>query len=326
MKKERFIFNSLSTLCFAVVLLLTSCGQKKPVEAGSDGLTGTISLSGAFALYPLAVAWADEFQQLHPGVQIDISAGGAGKGITDVIAGVVDLGMVSRELEPAEQQRGAYAIAVARDAVIPTINDRNPNLKAVLRRGLSRRAALALWATGTLKTWGQLAGNNDNTPINVYTRSDACGAAGTWAQWLGMKQEDLLGIAAYGDPGVATAIQRDVRAIGMNNIGYVYDSKTHRPNPHLVVIPIDFNNNGRVDANERFYDTQGDLAKAIADGRYPLPPARNLYLVTRGKPTNPVVVAFLRYILSKGQKLVLPQGFIPQPKAVIQKELAHVGT
>ena len=35
-------------------------------------------------LYPLAIQWADEFHRLHPEVDIDISAGGAGKGITAV--------------------------------------------------------------------------------------------------------------------------------------------------------------------------------------------------------------------------------------------------
>ena len=56
-------------------------------------LKGEIQLSGAFALYPMAVKWAEEFRKIHPKVRIDISAGGAGKGITDALAKVVDLGM-----------------------------------------------------------------------------------------------------------------------------------------------------------------------------------------------------------------------------------------
>src|ERR1700749_3233090 len=59
---------------------------------------GTISISGAFALYPLTVKWAEEFKKTHPGIKIDISAGGAGKGITDVLSNVTDIGLVSRDL------------------------------------------------------------------------------------------------------------------------------------------------------------------------------------------------------------------------------------
>ena len=46
-----------------------------PVEPPVE-LEGTIQVSGAFALYPLMVQWADEFGALHPKVRIDVSAGG----------------------------------------------------------------------------------------------------------------------------------------------------------------------------------------------------------------------------------------------------------
>ena len=44
-------------------------------------------MSGAWALYPMAVTWSEEFRKIHPGVQIDISAGGAGKGMADCLTG-----------------------------------------------------------------------------------------------------------------------------------------------------------------------------------------------------------------------------------------------
>ena len=88
-------------------------------------LQGEIQLSGAFALYPMAVKWAEEFRKIHPKVRIDISAGGAGKGTTDALAKVVDLGMVSRDIYPQELEKGAFPIAVVKDAFVPTINSNN---------------------------------------------------------------------------------------------------------------------------------------------------------------------------------------------------------
>lgn len=160
--------------------------------------------------------------------------------------------------------------------------------------------------------------------MSVYTRSDACGAAATWAKWLGKKQEDLRGTAVYGDPGVIQAVQKDVRGIGLNNIGFAYDTKTLKPNAGIVVLPIDINNNGKIDPNENFYGDQKQLAKAIAGGKYPSPPARNLYFVTNSKPKDPAVVAFLKYVLTTGQKNIAGQGFIPIGKdkaAEEQKQL-----
>ena len=317
--------SRVAILCGAAMIMLqglASCGGR---EVKDGELSGEISLSGAFALYPLAVQWADEFQKQNPGVHIDISAGGAGKGMTDVLAGVVDLGMVSREVYPPEQERGALGFAVAKDAVCPTINAANPKAKELMAHGLTREAAIKIWVTGEAKTWGAVLGNSDATPLHTYTRSDACGAAETWAQWLGKKQEDLDGTAVFGDPGVATAVQKDIYGIGMNNIGYAYDNDTHRPNEGLLVLPIDVDGDGVISVEESFYDTKEAFVAAIAAGRYPSPPARDLYLVSKGVPERPVVKAFLQYVLTEGQKYNEPVGYISMSEDKVQESLSKLG-
>ena len=320
--------NILALSAFAVIiasaLCFSSCGGNKQ-KAGEDGLSGEISLSGAFALYPLAVQWANDFQALHPGVTIDVSAGGAGKGITDALAQVVDFGMVSRELGDAEIANGAVGFAVAKDAVVPTINAKNPVLKDLQLHGITRDNLISLFITGKIKTWGEVVGTSDQTPVSVYTRSDACGAAETWALYLGKKQEDLLGTAVFGDPGLAEAVQKDVDAIGLNNIGFAYDIKTGKPHPGLLVAPIDVNENGQIDPEEDFYATKQGVVEAIKDGRYPSPPARDLYFVSNGVPTNPVVIEFLKYILTEGQKANEAQGYIAIPQEKLDASLAKLG-
>ena len=310
------------TLTFLFAILI---GLPIQIQAQTKELKGQISLSGAFALYPLAVKWAEEFRKLHSKVKIDISGGGAGKGITDALAKVVDLGMVSRELKPEEIAKGAWFVAVAKDAVVPTINSKNPKLKELLAKGITQEAAIKLFVTGEYKTWGNVLGIQSNIPVHVYNRSDACGAGETWAKYLGnKKQEDLLGTGVFGDPGVAAAVQKDPVAIGYNNIAYAYDLKTKRPNPGILVLPIDINKNGKIDAAENFYTTSNQLITAIAQGKYPSPPARDLYLVSNGKPTNPVVKEFLKYILTVGQKYNVPNGYISLPKSKLNNGIAKL--
>ena len=67
------------------------------------------------------------------------------------------------------------------------------------------------------------------------------------------------------------------------------------------------------------------VTKAIAEGRYPSPPARDLYLVTKGVPTDPVVVAFLKYVLTDGQKKNEPVGYIEIAPEKIDKSLTTLG-
>lgn len=303
--------------------MCVSCGKKQNPQS-HGGLTGEISISGAFALYPLAVKWVEEFQKANPGVRIDISAGGAGKGMTDVLANVVDLGMVSREVYPPELEKGALPFAVTKDAVVITVNTENPHAAAMKRQGITREEAYKIWISGEIKTWGQLLGTADDTPIHVYTRSDACGAAETFAMWMGKKQEDLQGTAVFGDPGLANAVQRDKLAIGFNNIGYAYDEESRKPNTGLFVFPIDRDNDGSITAEEYFYDTKDDFVKAVAQNKYPSPPARDLYLVSNGVPTSPAVVAFLKYILTDGQQECAPAGYISLSEEKLQNGLSKL--
>ncbi|MDR2963256.1 MAG: extracellular solute-binding protein [Bacteroidales bacterium] len=294
---------------------------EKAVE--NQELSGTIQLSGAFALYPMAVKWAEEFRKLNPNVKIDISGGGAGKGMTDVLSGVVDLGMVSREVHQEELNKGAFPIATVKDAVVPTINANNPELATIKKVGLSKDNARKLWA-GEIKTWGELLGTQSKLPVHVFTRSDACGAAETWAAWFGKKQEDLKGTAVMGDPGVAAAVQKDKVSIGYNNIGYAYDQKTKKPFEGLAIIPLDVNGNGKIDPQEDFYQTTKTLIAAINDGRFPSPPARDLYLVSKGKPTRPEVIAFLKFVLGEGQKYAAETGYIALSKEKIAAQLEKI--
>ena len=308
-----------SVLAVIAVLFAVSCGNRRKVAEGE--LSGEISLSGAFALYPLAVKWAEEFQLLHPGVRIDISAGGAGKGMTDILANVVDIGMVSREVYPPEAERGAIAFAVAKDAVVATVNSGNPVLADLLKKGITRETASKLWITEEYKTWGQVTGTAAHDAVHLYTRSDACGAAETWALWMNKKQEDLGGTAVFGDPGLAQAVQRDKLGIGFNNLSYAYDEGTRLPNPGIRILPIDVNGNGQIEDEENFYDTKDRIIEAIAADKYPSPPARDLYLVTKGIPQNPVVMEFLRFILTDGQQYNVPAGYISLSEEKLQKGL-----
>ena len=303
---------------FAAWFLLSTALQVRAQD--SRPLKGEIQFSGAFALYPMVVRWAEEFRKLHPDVKIDISAGGAGKGITDALAKVVDMGMVSRDIYEQELAKGAFPIAVVKDAVVPTINTGNPMYEILIEKGLKREAAIALWK-GETKYWGEAVGTANKIPVHVYTRSDACGAAETWAAWIGMKQEDLEGTAVFGDPGVSSTVQRDKVGIGFNNIAYAYDQKSKRPFKNIAVMPLDINGNGKIDPEEDFYETTDRLMEAIASGIYPSPPARDLYLVTNGKPEKPEVKAFLEFILTTGQQYTTETGYVPLSAEQARREI-----
>ncbi len=300
-KTARFFY--ILVIFTLLVLPLSGC-QKK---------ADTITVSGAFALYPMMQRWAEEYNKANPKVNFDVSAGGAGKGMTDALAGQVDIGMVSREVTVDEVGKGAFAIPVTKDAVFPMINAENPVLSDLLAKGVTQEILIGIFITGDIKTWGQAIGKPEITEeIHVYTRSDSCGAAEVWAKYLGnKKQEDLQGIGVSGDPGLLDAVVKDALGIGFNNLNYAFDAASGKPVSGTVALPMDANKNGVAEPEENL-ETKAEAVEMVKNGKYPSPPARPLYLVTKGKPTG-LTLAFIEWVLKDGQKYIDEVGYIQLP-------------
>lgn len=293
-----------------------------------DDRKNTIKVSGAFALYPMMGIWTEEYGKIHPEVKIDVSAGGAGKGMSDAIQGIVDMGMVSRDIYQSEIDQGIFWVSVAKDAVVATINSDNPVVDIILTRGITKQQFVDIFITQNITTWGELVGDSNYTDtIRVYTRSDACGAAKTWAKYLGEYTQDDLTNAAdsaiNGDPNLAAAVQGDERGIGYNNINFIYDPETKKPFNGIKPVPIDLDENGILDDDENFYDNRADIVNAIASNAYPSPPARALHLVTKNSFTG-VTKEFVYWILTDGQQYVPDGGYIQLSEEMIGEQIKYL--
>jgi phosphate transport system substrate-binding protein len=313
------------SLFLALLGTAAGCGPSAGGQstAAEGNLQGTITVSGAWALYPLMVRWGEEYQEVNPGVRVDVSAGGAGKGMADALANAVDIGMVSREIYPEEVENGAFWVSVTKDAVFPTVNQENPVWEELHQRGVTRDTFVGIYITGEITTWGQVVGRPEvEDPIHVFTRSDACGAAATWAQYLGGAQEDLLGIAVYGDPGLLDAVIKDPLGIGFNNLNYAFDMETGMPVAGARVMPVDIDADGQA-GQEEVFDTKELAVNAVAVGRYPSPPARDLNLVTLGQPTG-LAKGFIEWVLTDGQDYVAEAGYIALPESRLGEELGKL--
>jgi phosphate transport system substrate-binding protein len=315
------IANKLIILTIVLGFALSACTPK--ATGGASEQKGTIAISGAFALYPMMQRWVEEYNKINPDVLFDVSAGGAGKGMTDALSGAVEIGMVSRAISADEEALGAYWVPVVIDAVFPTINTANPVLATLLAKPMTQEVFSKIFISGEFKTWGDVVGDPSITDeIHVYTRSDACGAADTWAKYLGGKQEDLLGIGISSDPGLLDAVKNDPLGIGYNNLNYAFDTTTGKPVTGTLVVPIDVNGDGTTGADE-YLETTAEAVQAVADGKYPSPPARELNLVTKGKPAG-IVKSFIIWTLTDGQKFVNESGYITLTEAQLTDALAKV--
>jgi len=79
---------------------------------------GNRYISGSFALYPIVVLWGEDFKRELPHVRFNISAGGAGKGIFDVLSKIVETQLRNVGLwEEVKDRLDASATRLSRGAV-----------------------------------------------------------------------------------------------------------------------------------------------------------------------------------------------------------------
>jgi phosphate transport system substrate-binding protein len=229
--------------------------------------------------------------------------------------------MVGREVNEEEIKNGGWYVAVTKDAVLACGNINNPVLAELFKKGIKAETFNKIYISQEVKTWGQVAGTDNAASIEVFKRSDAGGVTESWAKFIKADQDEIKGIGIFGDPGVADAVKKSANGIGFNNTLYIYDPNTRKPYEGITPLPIDVNGNGILDPNENFYTNLDSLTTAINDGRYPSPPARNLYFISKGNPENPVVIAFLKWALKDGQKFCKESGYINLPQSVLDEQL-----
>ena len=291
--------------------------ETKVLEQDAIEVKGEFSISGAYAIYPLLNVWAEEFMQLHPDVNIMLFRDGTGKGIEDLQTRSSDIAMISREISPEEVAFGYAIFAVAKDAVVPIINDANPMLDEILDKGLSHRQLQILFSMDEKPTWGALYMKEIIDRVNVYHRSDASGAATIWANFLLLGYDDLNGIGLEGDHNMVQQVLDDPNGIGYCNMIYIWDSTGTEIRQGLQVPPIDLNYNGRIDHREKVPRDLMAMRRHIQAGKYPHSLCRYLYLLTNPDSTNEALKAFLIYIMTEGQSVVETAGYCKVPPFIL---------
>jgi phosphate transport system substrate-binding protein len=319
-----------AVLLLGVALCLTSCGtppsSETPVAPAEPAEpVKAIRVSGAWALYPLMLRWAEEYQKLHPEIHVGVWSGGTDKGVRNALEGVVDIGMVSWPVETGEDVHSMFWVPVARDAVIVVANAGNPVAAELADRGLKENHLAALWLGEAAVTWGSLVSKPAITSeVRAYTRSDFCGTAEAWAQCLGRHQEDLKGTRVLGEPAMVAAVQGNRLGIGFGNLSSVYNIDTGLPAAGLLPVPLDADGDGRITDAESFYGTHDAMKRAIAEGVYPCPPARDLSLVMKGEPEG-LPREFLLWILTDGQEYVSEGGCVALPQERLNSAVEKLG-
>lgn len=291
-------------------IFLTYCNSKTNKQGATVlSRSDLITISGAYALAPVMQVWIAEFQKTHPYVKFKLNVNGSGQGLRDILAGNVDLAMISEEL-PKGIDSILWIAPVARLGVVPVISAKNPYLKEIMEKGITRDNLVDLFSGVNPKTWGELADKSSKDPVKVYLRGDSSGATGTLAKYLWIDRNEIKGIPVMGEKELINQVKNDPFALSYCNFIYAFDPGKKEFLDDLKVVPINFLGKERLEGNAKIFDSYEHLQRGMWLGRYPCSLIRNLYLVSKGKPRTREMVDFMYWIVTDGQQFVPENGYI----------------
>ena len=276
-------------------LLVTACSLS---PSSNKSRLNTITNRGSDTMVNLALAWAEAYAKEFPQVEISVSGGGSGTGITALTNNTVDIANVSRAMTPAEiktaQGNGVdpKQFIVARDAIGVIVNPSNP----VAHLSLQEVSDIF---SGKINNWRDVGG--EDRPIVRVSREVNSGTHVFFLQsviQLGNPNNKTIFAADTmllpSSEGIISEVNQNPNAIGYDGLGYITSE--------VKVLGL------AADPAGPFIIPS---SKTVLDHSYAI--SRDLYMYTNGEPTGQIK-AYLDWILTpEAQQIVANLGFIPIP-------------
>ncbi len=285
-------------LIILIILILTAgCTPQPTTNDTSVSQNEYIENKGSDTIVNLALAWAEKYQQINPGVRISVTGGGSGTGITALINKTVDIANASRQIKPEEMQAAIAAglspqeFVIARDAIAVIVNPSNPVDHLTLDQ-------LSKIYSGEINNWSEVGGE-DRTIVRLSRETNS----GTHVYFLesvvrkGNSADKTIFAADTlllpSSEGIIAEVRDNPNAIGYDGLGYITDEVkilgiSSPDQPDNYVIPS---------------------AETVTNNEYLI--SRNLYVYTQNQPTG-AIKEYLDWIFTpEAQQIVKELGFVP---------------
>jgi glycine cleavage system H lipoate-binding protein/ABC-type phosphate transport system substrate-binding protein len=301
MKKSVFMLFSL------LMIGCTSLYGKDTATKMSSAAEDTLRILSSPDLYNLSVRWANEFNNTHPGTKIKISSISDRKIINDLVTGG-NIAFVSNEYFSVTPDDSFWKLVVGRDIIVPVINSSNPFLQEINQHGVSPEKLKLCIENPDSKSWGTMLTNKEKASVKYYRTNDLS-VTKAIAEFLGKGEAPLSGIEVANGTELISAIQKDPYAIGFCKMITLLDQKNQNLIENISLLPIDRNNNGIIDYNEKIYSDLSAFSRGVWIGKYPKALFSNIYTIASDQPKTESEMIFLKWIVTDGQQFLFTSGY-----------------
>ncbi|NOY38033.1 MAG: hypothetical protein GXO83_10735 [Chlorobi bacterium] len=256
-------------------------------------------------LTDLVTHWTNEYSRLNPGLRIKV-INVSKPAIAKALLQNKNLGFISNEYSPVLNGEAFWKMEVGRSMVVSIINSGNPYLNDIYQQGITARKFAQIFKHPELLNWGTLLNNGQDTPVNFYILNDRSTNESV-AKFLKVNPGTLKGIKAENGKELISSVQKDPFALGFCKIATILEADNQRNLANITLLPLEIWK-GKTN-NENLYDNLISLSQGIYDAKYPKALYSNIYFVSSKKPTNENEVAFLKWVLTGGQKYLNYTGY-----------------
>jgi phosphate transport system substrate-binding protein len=304
-----------SVIVVFLISLITFNSGAQSATLGDSQKQKIVIITGVRFAYPLVQKWIDDYNTINPAVQLVIEARGS--------ADPSKYDIFIEAYEPTDEiKKTREYVYIARYAVLPVANSASQFAKEYSDKGLNEELIKQLFFHNVFADKDKE--QTVKVPYTPYTRLQKAGAPVVFAKHFGFEQKDIHGKAIAGsDEHLLKAILRDSTAISYLPLTLAYDHVSKKPVNGLSVLPVDFNGNGRVNDEERFY---GDLATVIqrieeagTKGIHNIP-VEYIHLSVDKQNASIEAIEFIQWIIQNGQDDLHAFGYLKSEPARLEKE------
>ncbi len=283
-----------------------------PIERRQNNI---VAITGTRFAYPLVQKWIDDYNLIHPDVQIIIEY----RGTNDP----AKYDILIEAYEPdADTKKMRDYLYIARYAILPVANSHSAFSKVYSAKGLNQALIKQLFFHDIFSEKKENVVIKE--PYTVYTRLQKAGAPITFSKYFGYQQKDIKGKSIAGsDEHLLKALLRDSTSLSYLPLNLLFDQKTQKQVEGIKILPVDLNGNNKVSEDEKFYTDLPTVIQFLEEK--PVAEITNVpteyvnFSVTKNDP-SPEAVAFLHWILEHGQNDLQAYGFLKPEKSRLEKE------
>ena len=312
----------------------------------------TINGAGATFPYPIYSKWFAEYNKLKSNVQINYQSIGSGGGIRQLTNQTVFFGATDGPMTP-EQMQGAPGkilhLPTVLGAVVPIYN--LPGASGEIKFNGPVLADIFL---GKIAKWDDPAIAKLNsgmklpsTDITVVHRSDGSGTSYIWVDYLAKVSPEWLkkvgvntsvnwpvGLGGKGNEGVSGLVQQTPGSLGyveliyalQNKIAYGSVQNAEGEFVRATIQAVTAAAGAAVKSMPK--DFRVSITNAPGKGVYPISSFTwiLLYENPKDKAQSKVMVDFMKWALTDGQKFAGDLGYAPLPAEVVKLEMDALTT